>query len=373
MNFVNNRVSEEYQNGVNEFLDYAFKKNGGAEGIRCPCVKCYNGRQGTRETVRTHLIVNGIVQNYTFWCHHGEKLGESLSSPYDNDNTSQTSDDLHQMLNDLYPDDNLNNEGLDTILEDTHNEIPNVEAEKFYRLLKESEEPLYDGCKSSKLTTIVKLLHIKTHFKWSNASFNMLLKMMKEDMLPDGSTLPGSYYEAKRIIRDIGLSYTKIDACENSCMLYRKDDAELDTCNVCEASRWKVDKHTKEVIHKSNGKKIANKVLRYFPLKPRLQRLFMSTKTASLMRWHSENAKDDGLMRHSADSLAWNSFDEHHPSFASDPRNVRLGLASDGFQPFANSKTPYSIWLVVLIPYNLPPWMIMKSYNFILSMLIPGL
>ncbi|XP_019253815.1 PREDICTED: uncharacterized protein LOC109232499 [Nicotiana attenuata] len=70
--------------------------------------------------------------------------------------------------------------------------------------------------------------------------------------------------------------------------------------------------------------------------------------------------------------MAWKSFDELHPSFASEPRNVRLGLASDGFQPFRNSKTSYSIWPVVLIPYNLPPWLCMKQENFILSMLIPG-
>jgi len=55
-----------------------------------------------------------------------------------------------------------------------------------------------------------------------------------------------------------------------------------------------------------------------------------------------------------------------------EPRNVRLGLASDGFQPFGCSRTPYSIWPVVLIPYNLPPWLCMMQENFILSMLIPG-
>ncbi|CAN1289893.1 hypothetical protein LINPERPRIM_LOCUS20488 [Linum perenne] len=267
MNFVNHRVSEKYRNGITEFLDYALRKNGGSEGIRCPCVKCYNGRQRTRETVATHLIDMGIVRNYTFWCHHGEKLGESLGSS-DDDATYQNADELHDMLNDLYLDENLNNEGVDVVLEDTHNESPNPEAERFYRLLKEAEEPLYHGWKSSKLTIIVKLLHIKTHSKWNNESFNMLLTMLKEDLLPESSSLPDSYYEAKKIIRDLGLSYMKIDACENSCMLYRKEDAKLNMCNVCGLSRWKVDKHTKDVIHKANGKRIAKKILRYFPLKP---------------------------------------------------------------------------------------------------------
>uniref|UniRef100_M0ZLA0 Transposase-associated domain-containing protein n=1 Tax=Solanum tuberosum TaxID=4113 RepID=M0ZLA0_SOLTU len=29
--------------------------------------------------VRDHLIVYGIIQNYTFWYHHGERLGEPQS------------------------------------------------------------------------------------------------------------------------------------------------------------------------------------------------------------------------------------------------------------------------------------------------------
>ncbi|KAH0712739.1 hypothetical protein KY285_004319 [Solanum tuberosum] len=90
------------------------------------------------------------------------------------------------------------------------------------------------------------------------------------------------------------------------------------------------------------------------------------------MRWHHENKANDGIMRHPVDSKAWKKFDELHQSYVVEPRNVRLGLASDGFQPFGCSRTPYSIWPVVLIPYNLPPWLCMKQENFILSMLIPG-
>ena len=32
----------------------------------------------------------------------------------------------------------------------------------------------------------------------------------------------------------------------------------------------------------------------------------------------------------------------------------------------------YSIWPVFVIPYNLPPWYVMKQPNFILSLIIPG-
>jgi hypothetical protein len=54
-------------------------------------------------------------------------------------------------------------------------------------------------------------------------------------------------------------------------------------------------------------------------------------------------------------------------------RNVRLGLASDGFNPFGMQSLTYSIWLVILIPYNLPPWLCQKQSNWILLMLITSL
>ena len=93
----------------------------------------------------------------------------------------------------------------------------------------------------------------------------------------------------------------------------------------------------------------------------------MSSKTSSLMRWHHNKRKKHGIMRHPANSLTWESFDELHQEFASDPCNVIFGFASDGL----NSKNSYSIWPVILIPCNLPPELCMRQSNMILSMLIP--
>jgi hypothetical protein len=52
------------------------------------------------------------------------------------------------------------------------------------------------------------------------------------------------------------------------------------------------------------------------------------------MRWHKEGLVQDGKMRHPANSMAWKHVDEKYEDFALDPHNVRLGLASDGFNPF---------------------------------------
>ena len=202
----------------------------------------------------------------------------------------------------------------------------------------------------------------------------MLLELLTET-LPKGETLPSSYYEANKMLRGLCLHYIKIDACLSDCILYTKEHANANECVVYGVSRWKLsDVHSTYEFNKSSKKKkIPAKILRYFPLKPRLQRLYMSSKTASHMKWHVDGRVRGEMMRHPVDSLAWKNFDKVHPSFALEPQNVRLGLASDGFNPFGNMSISYSMWPVVLIPYNLPPWMCMKQTFFMLSLLILGL
>ena len=77
-------------------------------------------------------------------------------------------------------------------------------------------------------------------------------------------------------------------------------------------------------------------------------------------------------MSYPADGEAWDHFSHTHPYFSRDPRNVRLGLYTDGFNPFRGLVASYSCWPVFLTPYNLPPGMGTKRENLFLSLLIPG-
>jgi hypothetical protein len=43
-------------------------------------------------------------------------------------------------------------------------------------------------------------------------------------------------------------------------------------------------------------------------------------------------------MSHPADGEVWQDFDRQYPDFAKDARNVRLGLATNGFNPFSEKK-----------------------------------
>ena len=98
----------------------------------------------------------------------------------------------------------------------------------------------------------------------------------------------------------------------------------------------------------------------------------MSSKTTYYMKGHAQGRTTNGLMRHLVDSLSWKIFDSLNPTFALEHCNVRLGLACDGFNPFSNMSIAHNTWPVILIPYNLPPWMFMKQSFFMLSLLIPG-
>ncbi|KAL5805069.1 hypothetical protein ACOSQ3_031869 [Xanthoceras sorbifolium] len=102
---------------------------------------------------------------------------------------------------------------------------------RYRRVRSEVQEHLF-----SNLSFLVKLMHIKCINGWSNKSFNMLLEILKD---PFPMSLE---------------------------------------CPVCRLPRWQP---------KGNSGKVKNvpwKVLRYFPITSRLQRLFISSKTAASMR-----------------------------------------------------------------------------------------
>ncbi|GJS26332.1 hypothetical protein Tco_0486952 [Tanacetum coccineum] len=70
-----------------------------------------------------------------------------------------------------------------------------------------------------------------------------------------------------------------------------------------------------------------------------------SSHTAKEMTWHATGkCTEPGKMQHPVDGRAWKDFDTKYLDFAAEPRNVRLGLAADGFNPFGNLSQSYSMW-----------------------------
>ncbi|XP_074341901.1 uncharacterized protein LOC141679298 [Apium graveolens] len=105
----------------------------------------------------------------------------------------------------------------------------------------------------------------------------------------------------------------------------------------------------------------------------RLQRLFMAKTTTKAMRWHHDRIVVEGELSHPADGDEWKQFDRRFHRFSKEIRNVRLGLSTDGFDPFRDKHTKeYTVWPVVVVVYNLPPSMCTKAPYMFMPLLIPG-
>ncbi|XP_075633708.1 uncharacterized protein LOC142606210 [Castanea sativa] len=311
------RGSMEYIEGLLNFVEFASEHASDGK-IFCPCTKCVNLCLVPPGVAREHLWRKGMLQSYTHWKWHGESADAPTATEC---GSSHVQDSLEQygdfrgMLHDLCPTHEMPPEPMqegERVQQQAQGQ-PTDGAQKFYNMIDDVDKPLYADAK-----------------------------------------LPKDHYKAKKIVRDLGLGYEKIHACPNDWMLFWKENVNLEACPCCKVSRWKTNEAsvTGNNASSSKGKKKAAKILRWFPLKSKLQRLFLSPDLASSMKWHVNGRTDD--------------------EFSFDPRNVRLGLTADGFNPFGILSTTHSTWPVMLVPYNLSPWLCMKWSSLILSLVIPS-
>jgi hypothetical protein len=143
------------------------------------------------------------------------------------------------------------------------------EVNEYRKLIEDAKMPLYPGCVDfTKLSTTMEYYNLKVNSGWSDRSFGQMLKLHK-NTLPRDNTLPDSAYAAKKLIKSLGLNYDMIHACPNDCILYRGSNESKDECPTCGKSRWKVDAQSQKV-----RQGVPAKVLRYFPIAPRLRRMY---------------------------------------------------------------------------------------------------
>lgn len=101
--------------------------------------------------------------------------------------------------------------------------------------------------------------------------------------------------------------------------------------------------------------------------------MFRCPELTKHMRWHSANHSQDRKMRSVVDSKQWQFIDEHFPLFSMENRNIWMGLAIDGVNPHSLQLSKHSTWLVMLVLYNLPSYLVTKRFFICLTIIIPGL
>jgi hypothetical protein len=99
----------------------------------------------------------------------------------------------------------------------------------------------------------------------------------------------------------------------------------------------------------------------------------MTEETAKQMTWHKNGKRFfPDKMVHPSDGEAWINFNDKHREKSNEARNVRVALATDGFNPYGMMAAPYTCWPVFVIPLNLPPGVAFQRHNVILTLIIPG-
>ncbi|XP_037440289.1 uncharacterized protein LOC119308287, partial [Triticum dicoccoides] len=382
-----NRLSREFTTGLKDFLVVA-NANKQKGFVICPCVDCKNqkGYSSSRE-VHLHLLRHGFMPSYNCWTKHGER-GVIMEEDEEGDDFIDESYLAH--FGDTFMEDaegegegEGEEEARDETVDDLGRTIADArrrcetekERENLDRMLEDHRKSLYPGCDDGlkKLGCTLDLLKWKAQAGVADSAFENLLKMLK-NMFPKNNELPASTYEAKKVVCPLGLEVLKIYACINDCILYRGEYENLNECPVCTALRYKIrgDDPGDDVEGGKPRKRVPAKVMWYAPIIPRLKRLFRNKEHAKLLRWHKEDRKSDGELRHTADGTQWRKIDREFKDFAADARNIRFGLSTDGMNPFGEQSSSHSTWPVTLCIYNLPPWLCMKRKFIMMPVLIQG-
>ncbi|BBG96637.1 hypothetical protein Prudu_005494, partial [Prunus dulcis] len=310
------RRSKAYEFGVEAFLNFAVENLLTTTHIRCPCVKCVNLKLFGVGIIRDHLYFNGIDQSYKNWTFHGEPWEATTNA-----SRNVEEDDGHSRYSFVSEEIDMDDNDFGDFGSDPY---------EFANVIGDGDQPVYPGCrKYTKLSALVKLYNLKAKHGMSDVCFTELL-ILQGDLLPEGNTIPTSMYEAKKTLCALGLSYEKMHACPNDCILYRKEYEDSTNCPTCGISRWK---QGKDSILKEG---VPAKVVWYFPPIPRFKRMFQSHETAKSLTWHAARKSIDGQMSHPADSPSWKLLDDKWPEFGNEPRNLRLALSSDGFNPHSS-------------------------------------
>ncbi|KAM0970837.1 hypothetical protein ACFX15_018262 [Malus domestica] len=367
-----NPFTEDYRTGLAKFISNSFQVSSHDDNIKCPCAKYLNRLWLSNNEVEAHLTVEGMDRSYLegSWVLHGETFGDPLPNSQDAQQIAVVNIphcELGPSLEDIFSGPSVmggrpisNHSGQEALIR--------TYTRKFEVMVQDANTELYPGCSMKKMDFLIRVFQNKCLYGCSESAVQANLQLLKH-ILPNGHSLPKKVKSTKGLLKNFMLPHQKIHACENDCMLYWKHNSGLNVCHTCGVS-----KYTTEVddTAQNSKKRIPRKVLTYFPITPRLQRLYMSRHTSEDMCRLGLSRPEDGFLRHPADSFAWKQLDMKFPTFGGKIRNVRLGLASDGFNPFGKCSTDYNTWAILLTIYNLPPWWCMKSPFILMALLIPG-
>ncbi|KAL0402234.1 UNVERIFIED_CONTAM: hypothetical protein Slati_4253300 [Sesamum latifolium] len=258
-------LTPQFQDGVIAFIELAKSQHAYMDGdkIRCPCRKYKNKLfKTTDERVQEYFeaVTAPPLQDEVT----STQLGDAIQINWaqrmvlDAAGPAFCSSTYSQ---DCAPDDGTRSYPLDAGASsyyysgDPYDYVSGL-ADRFHDVLHATEQPLWNGCTISQLAVVAELVDIKADGHISQRIYDRI-SQWGDHTMPRDHTLPLDYYNTKKLIKDLGLPMEKIDACKNGCMLYWKDDIDLNYCKFCGTARYKPTR-----VRNPTGKKTPYAVLR---------------------------------------------------------------------------------------------------------------
>jgi hypothetical protein len=216
------RLCNEYMKWLDAFV-HCVKKDV-LDNVRgnlyCPYKHCKNEKKyHTNDVLMSHLIKHGFVENYQYWNKHGEEgiNEEEVRDSYLKMEVPTGVEEDHGDVNETnilgFTDDDIEFHvyNIDEMIHnvkrhDDDDHYSNGELVKYKKMIENSKKSFYHSCAAqyTRLFLMVKLSQLKASNEWSDGSFKELLTLLK-DILPQGSTVSKTVYEAKQIICLLGL------------------------------------------------------------------------------------------------------------------------------------------------------------------------
>ena len=158
------------------------------------------------------LLHKGFVEDYECLYAHGEvfvsnrRIGETVvGSTSSASNVHETTNDNTNPYRNMVMDAMRMNQG--NVSQCPIVEEPNADVARFFDLLKDSDEPLWDGCTNhSKLWAVAQLFTIKSDHGLSEVGYDKIIDWARS-ILPEGNRLKENFYVAKSMMKPLGLGY----------------------------------------------------------------------------------------------------------------------------------------------------------------------
>ena len=167
-----------------------------------------------------------------------------------------------------------------------------------------------------------------------------------------------------------GIKPERYHCCVNSCCCFVGPYSDYDQCPYCDEERYLLQ----------DGKKKPRKCFSYLPFIPRLIAMYANTRKAQEMRYRSfghehvpgkiNDVFDGHIYRRLLGKKVIIDNKKMSHEYFSGPRDIALGLSTDGFAPFKRRKS--TAWPLVLFNYNLSPETRFQKGNIIGLGAVPG-